>query len=530
MGLANLISWFRTSKHTPPSGNRYATQAQLDQHWQQRDRERLLMEQVAATPPYELVNPWATMFDGLKLLFPLFPVRFDYRYSNSYIWLTQSQLDLFRAYARWLYEVNPYAQGGLECLADYTIGTGFVPYVQAKRYGPQVPESLKHLCMKHLEDVLNKNCWWRMERESFKRQKRDGDVFIRLFPQDDGIPKLRFIEPEQIRNPSTTLEDYSNSFGVVTDPEDRVDVKGFQVWYAQDDPEGEFVPVEECVYWTNHMDMNVKRGLSDFFVLQDILDDAGKLLRAGRQGEAVRQAIAYIRQWAMANQPTIQSLQATNTDYQVPKYEIPTTAFTSQPLEQVTNVMPGEVHDVPQDMEFVNPPIGNGQNFELTLHATLKAAAVKWRVPSWVLTADSADANFAAALVAESPMVKARQWDQKCALKQFQRVWHQILHCAELQGILPEDTCEKVEVCAEPLPIATRNAKEETDRNQVLFDKGILSMRTWAAREDLDFDEEQENKKEEPQTQMNGMGLDANHPPSTPSNTAGAEYQRQVNR
>lgn len=506
----------------------YATQRQLDAFYQQRDLERmtqekLLMEQLAATPPYELVNPWASLFDGLKLLFPLFPVRFDYRYSNSYIWLTQSQLDLFRAYARWLYETNSYAQGGLECLCDYTIGSGFVPYVQRRRYNPSVSKELIDHCNKHLEDVLNQNNWWRMEREAFKRQKRDGDVFIRFFAQDDGIPKLRFIEPEQVRQP--VEGSYEKSFGVVTDPEDRVDVKGFQVWYAQDDPDGEYVPVEECVYWTNHMDMNVKRGLSDFFVLQDILDDAGKLLRAIRLGEASRQSISYIRQWELANQSTIQNLQASLTDYQVPKYQIPTTAYTSQPIENVTNIQPGEVHDVPEGMEFVNPPAGNGENGERALSATLRAAAVKWRVPQWVLTGESAEANFASALVAESPMVKARQWDQKATLKHFQRVWHNILHLAELQGILPEGTCEKVQVCAEPIPIATRNAKEETDRNQVLFDHGVLSERTWASREDLDYDEEQENKQTEPDRTLEQQ--DPNSP--TPSNTPNAQYGRLTN-
>lgn len=485
------------------------------------ERERTLTEQLAATPPYELVNPWATMFDGLKLLFPLFPVRFDYRYSNSYIWLTQSQLDLFRAYARWLYETNPYAQGGLECLADYTIGTGFQPYCQAKPYvrPGKVSDDLLTLCNKHLEDVLNANNWWRMEREAFKRNKRDGDTFIRFFPQDSGIPKLRFIEPEQVRQPVEA--GFETSFGVVTDPEDRVDVKGFQVWYAQDDPDGEFVPVEECVYWTNHMDMNVKRGLSDFFVLQDVMDDAGKLLRAGRQGEAVRQAIAFVRQHALANESTILSLQAQNTDYQVPKYEIPTTA--RKPLENVTKVQPGETHDIPEGMEYQPPPQGNAQNFELALHATLRAAACKWRCPQWVLTADSAEANFAAALVAESPMVKARQCDQKSSLKQYQRVWHAILELASAQGILPEDVCQYVEVCAEPIPIATRNAKEETDRNQVLSQKGILSRRTWAAREDLDFEEEQANREQDgdEQQQLMQQGPEQSHTP-------GAEYQRET--
>ena len=40
------------------------------------------------------------------------------------------------------------------------------------------------------------------EREAYRRVIRDGEVFIRLFHQDDGSTDLRFIEPELIRNPA----------------------------------------------------------------------------------------------------------------------------------------------------------------------------------------------------------------------------------------------------------------------------------------------------------------------------------------
>jgi hypothetical protein len=47
------------------------------------------------------------------------------------------------------------------------------------------------------------------------------------------------------------------------------------------------------------LDMNVKRGIND----------ASKLMQAGRQGEGVRQAISYVREWALADGPALTAFQ-----------------------------------------------------------------------------------------------------------------------------------------------------------------------------------------------------------------------------
>ena len=501
-----LWPWSRRSKGPDPK-EAAAGQAQLDAYWRTRDqRDRIegrysvLLEQTAYAPPFELVNPWAQFYDGLKLMFPLFPARFDYRYSQNYIYLTSGQLDLFRAYARYLYETNPYAQGGLNCLADYVIAQGF-DYNCVTRRGRTPNKPLEQRCNLFLEDFLNKNEWWKYEREFFIRPKRDGDAFLRFFMQEDGIPQVRAVEPEQVRWPGNDAgpdkdHEMDWSFGILTTREDKVTHLAYRLWYSADNPEGETVPADEMVMFKNHLDRNVKRGISDFFNLQDILDDASKLLRAGRQGEGVRQSIAYIRQWALANQAAVLNLQAANTDYQLPKYNLPNLSQGGSPLENVTTVQPGEVHDVPEGLEMQDPPEGNALNMKIALDSTLRCAAVKWRCPAWVLTGD-VEANFAGALVGESPFTKMLEWTQFLKIKEYTLVCERALEYGARAGFLPPNVLDLVCVQAEGQPVAARDLQQETEINETLVQNGIMSRRTWAAREGLDYDEEQRNIEEE---------------------------------
>jgi hypothetical protein len=495
------------------------------------EREKTLMEQDFFAPNFgEFINPWAQMWDGLRLIAPLFPIRWDVRYAQNYIFLTQSQLDILRWYGRTLYEMNPYAQGALNCLADYVVGRGFDYYCQARKYARKVSDDLISLCNRHLEDVLNKNKWWVLERELYIAPRRDGDAFLRYFAQDNGITKLRIVEPEQVRSPGQDNTDSQWAFGIKTDPDDRVEHLAYQVWYSNEQPDE--VDADEITMFKNHLGTNVARGLSDFFNLQDILTDSEKLLRAGRVGEAIRQSVAWIEQFSMANQASITALQGSETDELLPRWGVSGTTGSGLAMEQAHKVMPGEVVRTEQDREFVNGPIGNAQNMDITLQASLKAAAVKLRVPSWVLTGD-VTANFASALVAESPLTKRCEQDQFVHIKRYTEVCTCILDIAARQGILPEDTLEQIEVCAEGQPIAARDPKQETEICAILRANKLLSKRTWSAREDLDYDEEQSNIQAEPPDealpapQAPGEGAGTGESQST---TPGAAYSRLTSR
>jgi hypothetical protein len=493
-------------------------------------RIKELTEDVSYAPPYELVNPWAPFYNGLRLLFPIFPARFDYRNGTNYIFLTESQLDLLRVYGRYLYETNPYAQGALETLADYTIHTGFEYHATAKP-GRKASKSLLTMVDRYLEDFLTINQWWMLEREIFIRKKRDGDAFCRFFPQEAGPPQVRMIEPEQIRSPSAAPvlgDDYQQwSFGLLSDMDDHIHTLKYHLWYDAHQGNGEMVPADEMVMFKNHLDMNVKRGINDFFNLQDILEDASKLMQAGRQGEAVRQAISYVREWALADGPALTAFQNANTDYT----QIVATNNGTPRQQPVQQIVPGAVIDT-NGAKFINGPgmSGSSLNADTTISYTLRAAAVKWRLPASVMTGD-VNANFAGLLVGESPHVKAREVDQFWHKKKYQEVMHRALEIGVKMGDLPQDTCERVEVGVECPSITVRDKKADVEIFGQLYDRKLISSRTFCAKFDVELDKEMELIQEEKE-----MYPELHVEPVDPagvkdeSQTPGAAYQRAAPR
>ena len=424
-------------------------------------------------------------------------------------------------YGRYLYETNPYAQGAVGLLADYTIGTGFEYFAVPKR-GARASKPLLKMVDKFYEDFGNANKWWEYEREYFVRAKRDGDVFVRFFPQDSGVTQTRAVEPEQVRNPTGSLPRWS--FGILTDQDDHIDKQAYHLWYDANSNSGETVRADKMLMFQNHTDRNVKRGLGDFFCVQDILEDAAKLCQAGRQGEAVRQAIAYVRQWATANAGAITSFGNANTDYT----QIVATNNGTPRLQNVQQVTPGAVLDIQQGLEFQQGPQGNATNADMALSYTLKCAAVKWRIPHEVLTGETG--SFAGMLVKEAPLTKRVEWDQHRHKMWYRDVYRKAMEIGVEQGVLPEEVLEKVDVGIECPAVAARDPKNETDINKTLVDNKVMSRRSWASRENLDFEQEQEQIKAEeeaglapPVVEETKNGGDG---PEETSNTSNAQYLR----
>lgn len=511
MSIFDPRTWFK-GKAKPPR-----PKADPDQtmYWAMRDaqaRTRQLEESFLDAAPYDLISPFAQFYDGTRLLFPILPNRLDFRQSPGGLWLTEGQFDLVRTYARWLYRSNPYAQAGLRAMGNYVVAKGFKYNVSARRHAT-APKAMLKQANKFLEDFLNKNKWWLLEREMYDAKRRDGDIGLRLFPQDDGVTRARTVTGEFIRNNSGPQEWL---FGVLTDPDDRSERLAYKVWYSPE--EHDIVPADEMFLLTNDVASDSKRGISDFFSIHEILDDTLKLLRAGRQGEAVRQAMAYIRQWVGTPPGAIQAMIQADEDQQDPR-------ITTQgsKTESVHRPAPGEVIDIPESMEMRPGPVGNADNAQKMLDSSLKAAAVKWNIAPWILTGD-VSANFASALVSESPMTKQMEYDQFVHKQEYVAILTRVLEVGVQQGILPQDTLEHCEITAEGAPIAARNLLQETQINSILSQNKLLSKRTWSAREDLDHDAEQDQIREE------GEQPTVTNPLKTPSPTPGAAYEREVNR
>ncbi len=183
-------------------------------------------------------------------------------YSLGFPFRSEADHAAIRLECRALAVHNEFAINGHENRISYIVGTGH-SYRVVARPGRQLPESLLWQIQEILARFLRRNMWHRRQQEIVRRRDRDGEVFLRFFPDPEGTLLVRFVEPEQISTPTELQEDPTASFGIVTRPRDVESVLGYFV-------DGEYVPAGEIQHRKAHVDFNVKRGLPLFYPVRKI--------------------------------------------------------------------------------------------------------------------------------------------------------------------------------------------------------------------------------------------------------------------
>ena len=429
--------------------------------------------------------------------------------------------------ARTVEALCPTAACILDVLTQFAIFTGFsYSVVERKKPGkpvtpppepPQpaegglpaepVPPASNPLADEATEFLTNwqhGNDWVSWETEIFRRTRRDGEAFLILEPdEDEGWLRLRSVEPEQVTEPTSPLlrwpEDHTFRFGILTTKEDTSRPFAYFVvgQYNDADNKGEAYDAKKVFHLkTEWVDRQTKRGVSDFFPNMNDLPGVKKLLRSLRESATVQANIAWITEHPPGMDPVGLGSNA-----------LPTTTRTGQ-TKPVQYMDGPERLDVSNGMTYTAGPVGlSGKNGALidVLQAALRNIGARWQMPEGLVSGDASNANLASALVAEAPFVRAmeaRQWWYRNAYK---RLMERVLDHAATAGLIGggENILDEVEVTVEMPPVVPRKALEETQKNQILSDHGILGNRTWSEREDLDRDE-----------QVADMALDPIQPPA----------------
>jgi len=405
--------------------------------------------------------------------------------------------------ARVLEALCPTAVNVLDTLTQFAIFTGFDYKVTPKEDGSK---DLAEKAQKFLDKWRSEVNWFAWETEIFRRTRRDGEAFIVI--EDDEVsdmPVLRSVEPEQVKQPLNTgglntdlgiRSDSSWKYGILTSKEDTSTAAGYWVvsQYSSEQNLGTFFPAEEMIHIkTEWVDRQAKRGVSDFFCVANDIPGTKKLLRNLREGAAVQAAIAFLKEHPEGMNPERTILGADPTN--VTRSGVRTTSIQ----------MDGpQVLDVSHGLKYVAGPIsasGKSDVLVKVLQAALRNVGIRWQFPEGMISGDASNANMASALVAEGPFVRAmtfRQWWYRTAYK---NVAERILDTAAIAGRIGgarENILDEIEVTVEMKAVLARDPKEETDRNAVLDERGVISLKSWTAREDLDFEVEQANIAEQP--------------------------------
>ena len=411
----------------------------------------------------------------------------------------EGELRLIRQRARITALKNPYAKNLLNSIAAFTVGKGHKYQVTPKKgINPDSSTMAKRVSkqvQKWLDALLRLNKWGKRQRQTVWRYHRDGEVFIRLFFQEDGFTLFRFVEPAEIFTPGHLSGEANCTFGIETDPED---VETPENYFINEDKVG----AEEIQHRKANVDLNMKRGLSTLFTIREHLDRALKLLRNMSITVANQTAISTIRHHK-ATGKQVQSFAAKAAV--ASQYN----KRTGKDQLQGSNP-PGAVVDLVDGKTRYEFPAGglNAASPVQVLSAELRAIASSMSWPEFMIGSDSSNANYSSTMVAENPAVKSIETEQSDHVADdLELLWAAVENAVNV-GRLPPEALTLIEIEVESPIIVARNPKDKADTDQTLNTMRVKSPQTIAAECGLDYAQEQANFNEHDDLNLDAGALD----------------------
>jgi hypothetical protein len=488
-------------------GNRPQQQSprQIRENLEEQIRINHLQRKVKLTESYADSDYWLSSYvdllarykDGGQMAYPITQPT-DRRYGGNFpFWYSEQQLSLIRAQARLIATMSPNAQGLVNGLCSYVIGSGYQYDVVAKP-NRNVPENIMVRIQDTIDKFIEENAWSEMEQELFTRSREDGEFFLRLFAQEDGSTMVRVVEPEQVfMPPGGSLYDFS--YGIKTDPDDVCNIIGYSVAYVASAGEdgssnpmaAEEVPADEMIHMKVNVKRNIKRGLSDFsYDTLDAFATATKLRTNLGEGAAVQAAIAGVRQHDASSVGQVDTFINAASDYT--QYSPVTQKGTD--FQQIKS---GTFMDIPKGMNYVPPPAAANSSGHLEImQALLRSAGNRHNAPEWLVSADASNNNYASSMTAESPFLRHCKRLQKLYERTFLRVIRAVIQNAIDGGKLPQATMKYVDIVATAPQLEVQDASGTASANQTYVTLGIKSRQTVAQELGLDWDTELTNQQE----------------------------------
>lgn len=382
--------------------------------------------------------------------------------------LTEYQYRACVSWSRWLNERNMLAIGFREHVAAF-VGPMQVQFVRRDMDGPgeaaPAPaegDRLLAAVTRVWEEWCEAADWGRGEqdREDECRQRimRDGEVNLRLGAggrRRDFLPWCRFVEPEQIRRPDGNTRTRGDwQWGVCTDPDDAETHLAY--WLADPDSggaTGEEVSADDIVRAKANVDRTVKRGLPDFFPVEEhLVRVLGILANVGATAQE-QAGVAWIEQYATATPDQVQRMIEQGPGAFGPRPS-PGAARSDPRFIKKTYGSTRVIH-ADQNRQFAPGPTSEGvPSYAQAVEITLRPIGFRWGVPDWF--SGGGESSFAAALVTGSPFVRLTETRQEKVKGFTKNLAMRVIELAEESGRLPAGTSRAVKpvVTAKPVVIA----------------------------------------------------------------------------
>ena len=355
-------------------------------------------------------------------------------------------------------------------------------------------------CRAVLDEFCRVNRWSQRQKETIRRLDRDGERFLRFFPDvENGLLRVRFIEPLEIQNPPGATAADGWFYGIRfarhaagLDMETPLEYAIVDV-----NPQGsvtelrEKVPAADVQRLTANVDLSSPRGLPVFFALQGHLNDAVRTLKATGRIVEFRARIGMIRRHVNATRESVRNAVGTPNDG-IGEPRVRTAR--QYPYAAIIDASDATDYQFPSEAAPVDKNVA-------AIQAELRAAAAALGMPEYMLSGDASNANYSSTMVAEGPAVKTFEALQADLIEADLEVMERALVVAaaagRITGASSDDILDLVSVTAEPPLIKSENRLQEAQADQILLASGVLSRATFAARHGLVYADEKERMGEE---------------------------------
>ena len=430
--------------------------------------------------------------------------------ATAVAYINEVELRQIRARSRVFSQLNPYARGAQRNRVAYVVGTGHT-YKVLPRDPDDVDEDLLDDCRQVIEDFHKRNKWAKRQKETIRRMDRDGERFLRFFVNRvAGEMNVRFVEPLEIQNPPDKTAHDGYFFGIR--------FKRYPAGFDMESPEAyclcdidatgsatgqrEEVPADQIQRLTANVDMSSPRGLTVWFEIQSHLNDAVRTLKATGKIVEFRARIGMIRRHINSTKESVQKV----VDAMRNGSNGPTGVQTASryPYASIIDTSDATEYQFPSETAPVDKNVA-------AIQAELRAAAAALSMPEYMLSGDASNANFASTMVAEGPAVKTFEEMQAELIDADNEVMERVLTVAaaagKIRGATEDDILDRVKVEAEPPVIKAENKFQNVQADKILFDAGVMSKETLAARHSLEYKTECD-KMEVEADEDTGYGLD----------------------
>lgn len=417
------------------------------------------------------------------------------------VFSTEQGQTLMRLMCRYLADENEYAINALENRINYIVGSGMA--MQFEPRDPTVdtasPDVKKELVKLNaiLKEELERIEFGSKQEETVRRNDRDGETFFRRFQFYDSV-EYRYVEPGQVT--SNGAPPGRAPFGIETADGDATRVVTYWI-------DGQPVDASEIFHFKANVDTGVRRGRSTLWPIRKNLHRAAKLLKGISSQAQYQASISAIRTHEVGDANTVKNFADNRANFQITE---PATG-ASRRLEKINA---GRVIDTTSKIKWDFPSVGLGvDKLVAALQADLRGAAARLVMPESMLTSDASNNNYASQLAANGPSYRMFSRAQTRHAAFFVRIATDVATTAQAAGRIPAGTLEKYHIVAVPPEIATHDAKADAEANQIMFNAGALSARTWATKAGLDYDRERQNKLDDQDAEATNMPpVDPNEP------------------